>query len=128
MIEEESHPLAVEPLPRPSRILLEDLAALTVAFTNASEGLLQDAAAMQGSRLPPDPRSLEAASACHRDFTRLRTEALRLAGTLSLSLPSSTSQDLASLDDLEAFLSAIAEAEVDWTEQEATRQRALEHP
>jgi hypothetical protein len=48
---------------------------------------------------------------------------LRLAERLSL--PSSTSQDVASLDDLEAFLNAIAEAEVDWSKQEATRRSAL---
>ncbi|WP_406693559.1 tetratricopeptide repeat protein [Singulisphaera sp. Ch08] len=122
-VESQPIPAQVDTPPRHSGLLLEDLAALTLAFKNASQGLLHEASRMQGSGIPPNPLILTAASTCYHNFSLLRTEALRLAEPLAL--PDSTPDQVASLDALNSLLHAIAKAEADRSAQEETRRSAL---
>lgn len=110
--------------PRPCQVLLEEFAHLVHDFAAVSDGLLQQASLMEGSGLPPDLNVLAAASDCHGRFASLRAEASQRA--VDLHLPITTDRDVARLDDLEALLHEIRDAEVEWCHQEQGRRQALD--
>src|SRR5262249_9509115 len=103
--------------------LSDDLAALSRAFASASEQLLQEAARMQGSGIPPDVGALSSALSCQRSFVALPGKALKLAEALRVR--SHTPERVVSLNDLAALIDAIAHAEAAAAKHEETRRQAL---
>lgn len=118
-------PSAPSSPPRNVEALVAAVDELRTAFAHASEGLLHEAAQMQGKGLLcPEPAPLSAASTCRRTFLALRDELTSAAATLGVPVPRAAELD--GLESLAALAEAAVEAERAGSMQAEVRSKALD--
>jgi tetratricopeptide (TPR) repeat protein len=102
--------------------LLARHAALVEQFAQVGTELAQQAEQWKSGGSPPSASLIEALSACHRDFGRLRDDTEALAGVLDILVERDR---LANLEEIAALLQTLGEAEGRRAQFEAVRSQAL---
>lgn len=102
--------------------LLARHAALTEEFARVGTELTQQAEQWRSGGAPPSQSLIEALTACHRDFGRLRDDTEALAGVLDILVERDR---LANLEDVATLLHTLGEAEGRRSQLEAVRSHAL---
>ena len=108
---------------RDARALRDEVNALGDRFARASEQMAEAVQRMRSFGLPPDEGVLENAASCRRDFARLRTEVLQLAG--SVGTAGSSSPEVVGLLDLSTLLESTAKTQAALRRYDEVRRRAL---
>ena len=108
----------------PQTDLLKDLTLVTRTFEQLGQRLTEVAEQVRHSGVLPSESLIEEIASSRRSFTELRDKAIELVGLLAES-PAKAPEEIGSIQELEALLQLVTEAQRKKAQEEKAQLRAL---